>query len=180
MLRAMLIILVIGAIVLAFWFGWLGFTATKLPQDKTQIGITVDRGEAKKDVDAWERKATDAWRDVTGKRSSDGSAGNLVPEMSRIELATGTATRIKVTRAGDDLKQAQLKLSSTPDSNLVVTGGAFAAGQKDTTITIEAPAGATGGRIYLGLDGQQEAAITVDVVQAVSVDIPSHNPSIRF
>jgi hypothetical protein len=180
MMRALLVILIIAAIALAFWIGWLGFTATELPADKTQVGVTVDKGGIKKDVGEWQRRAADKWRDLTGKDAVKGGNGNLVVETSRIELAAGTATRVKVTRIGEDLKQAQLKLSSTPDSNLVVTGGEFGAGQKDTTITIEAPAGATGGRIYLGLEGQQEAAITVDVVQSVSVDFPSQNPTVRF
>ncbi|MCW8132444.1 MAG: hypothetical protein KIS92_19000 [Planctomycetota bacterium] len=61
---------------------------------------------------------------------------------SPVELAPGKSIEVKISRGTKDLPDLKLTLEPPKDSGLKASGGHFAEGQKETTVTIEAPAGA--------------------------------------
>jgi len=165
----LLILILLAA--LAYAMGWFDFSSSDSPGQST-IGVNINKDEVRRDVN----KADDAI-DEAGERAKEGldelgrkiqgsSSNSESPtlKVSRyaVALETGSRIDVTVTRSGADLKPAELTFVTSPGSNLVVTGGKFDAGQRDTTVTIEAPPGAVDGRVDLS-SGELKESITVEV-----------------
>lgn len=116
--------------------------------------LTATAQEGKSDAAKKEQKSGDIFsraNEIANETVTKGSAEvkdalktklNLTVEPSPIEVAPGKSVEAKITRGTADLPALNLKLDTPKDAGLKVTGGAFAAGQKQTTISVEAPAGA--------------------------------------
>ncbi|HYF49611.1 MAG TPA: hypothetical protein VEJ63_09410 [Planctomycetota bacterium] len=179
--------------VLAYAMGWINFSSSDAPGQST-VGVTFNKDEVKRDVSRADESLGRA-----GERAKEGLSGlgdrlkgvanpetpGLNVNRYAVAIETGARVDVTVTRGGKDLPEAQLAFTTSPGSNLVVTGGKFEAGQPETTVTIEAPPGAVDGRVDLGL-GDLKESVTVEVrTQPATMwdqnpAWPPHRPTYRF
>lgn len=161
---------IVGAIVilalLAVYMGWFGFSSsTSSNGDREKIEVTMDKAKVREDM----TKVADGAKEL-GRETSDGvkriatkvenglskQPPLLVADRKSIELESGASTTVKVTRSGNDLKAMQLALTPSASSNLVVTGGAFNAGDTEAAIVIEAAPGAKDGNVNVEGNGSSQ------------------------
>jgi hypothetical protein len=170
-MRALLFFVIIALLVLlAHEMGWVTFSRSSGPNRDT-IGVTVNKDDVKRDVDnadtrvkEWGEKARERVRDLGRKDDTSSNVEKPALLVSRyaIALEPGSRTDVMVTRTGNDLTPTDLQITTTPGSNLVVAGGKFANGERQTVISIAAPPGAVDGRIDLATEHAKES-ITVEV-----------------
>jgi len=160
----------VGAIVvlalLAAYMGWFGFSSsTSSNGDRDKVEVTMDKAKVSEDM----TKFTDEVKEL-GRETRDGArkvATKVENELSKqapllsadrrsIELESGSSTTVKVTRGGTDLKAMQLILTPNAASNLIVTGGAFNAGDTEASIVIEAASGAKDGNVNVEGNGSSQ------------------------
>lgn len=144
--KAILVLVLIFAAVL----GYLVFTGMKrvgVAEDSSKTSKTSKTGsESKPGDDLFNRASKEA-----GELARAGEKGlkeaqealkdklelTVVPPV--VELKRGEKLDVKLIRATKDLPALKLNLKAAEGSQLIVTGGAFASGKREATLTLEAP-----------------------------------------
>ena len=163
---------ILGAFVLfgmvAVYMGWFGFSSTTTSDGGHQkIEITMDNAKIKSDADKvrnevkdLSRKTSDGLRNITDKTENGASTPNrnttLETDKKSIDLEPGAHATVRFTRRGPELPALQLILTPSASSNLTATGGEFKANDREASIVIEAPAGATDGSVNVEGNGDSQ------------------------
>lgn len=166
---------IIGAIVLlllvAVYLGWFGFSSsTTSDGNQETVQVTMDKSKIREDtakvtdeVKGLARETGEGVRKIASKVENGLSKKTplLLADKKSIELDAGTSAQVMITRSGSELAATHLILTPSPASNLLVTGGEFKAGETQTAVVIEAPAGARDGSVNVEGNGDSQR---VDVV----------------
>jgi hypothetical protein len=185
-MRGLTVLLFIALIiVLAFWFGWFQVRKEDKSPNRTDYQFTIDKGEMKRDVEETEHKirgAADKTREEIHEATEPEPRSEISIEKRQIEVEANSKTDVKVTRSGNDLSETQLKVVASPHSNLIVRGGYFLKGERQTVITIEAPPSAIDGQVAVQLhDGEHELVqVRVQTPHEVMMQWPPEAPTVRF
>jgi len=194
MQRGILLFLILAIlVVLAVVMGWIDFSGTS-SSSRSTVSVSVDKDEVEKDlsktketVGRWSESAQEEARELAKKveKATETEKLGLRVNKYAVQLDQGARVDVTVTRYGSDLKPATLKVTATPQSQLLVSGGTFEQGQAETTVTIEAPQGAVDGRVDLQL-GDARESISVEVKSQPAamwqpqMEWPRTSPKIRF
>jgi len=170
-MRGLLFLLTLGLLaVLAYAVGWINFSSNDAP-GQSSVGVSVNKDEVRRDVDSADEslgrvadRTKEGLSDIGRKLKGVTESEKTTLKVSRyaIALDAGTRSDITVTRTGTNVEPFQLAFVTSPGSNLIVTGGKFDKGQRDTIVTIEAPAGAVDGRVDIS-HGEAKESVTVEV-----------------
>lgn len=137
-----------------------GFKAPELPDTKDIKDAARKAAEAAKE--ATERAAREAKAAAEKAKAAAEKAGllddkalkSLKLEKEPIEVMAGGRTEVKITRVMKDLPPLKLELAPADGSKIRASGGEFKQGQSETTITVEAEAGAHSASLTIkGSDG---------------------------
>ena len=166
--KAILVLVLIFAAVV----GYLVFTGFKragsgdAPDKESAAKTAKDGKESKPGDELFNRASKEAGALArTGEKGlQDATAAlkekfdlTLVPAV--IEVKRGETVEVKVIRGMKDLPALKLKLKAAEGSQLTVSGGEFAAGKRETTVTIEAPKDAKVQDVSLTLQHEDHAKI---------------------
>lgn len=163
------ILLVVVLVVVAFYIGWFDFTSSTTNNQRVDVGLSVDKEKMRQDLNRAEQRAREmaenARREARGLARRVETAtrreGTFTLDNATVQISQGWSKSVSVTREDNDPSAYSLVLKTEPDSKLLVKGGEFKDGQKETTITIEAPADAYSGVISVEGYGKSEPIMVI-------------------
>jgi hypothetical protein len=121
--------------------------------------INADSAKVADEVKSVAREAGAGIKKIAGKVENSISAKQqtiLTADRKSVDLEPGERSTIRVSRSGGDLPAMTLTLTAAPASKLLVTGGEFKTGERESFVVIEAAKDATDGTVSVEGSGASE------------------------